>query len=57
MEQSRVKASGEKRGRSEWSENITEREKSHAKIEKKNILRISERRVRKLVWSRAEQAV
>ena len=57
LEQSGVKASGEKRGRSEQSENIMEREKNHAKREKKNVVRKSEQRVRKLVWSRAEQAV
>ena len=57
MEQSEVKASREKCGRSERSENITEREKSRAKREKKIAVRISEWRVRKLVWSRAEQSV
>ena len=46
-----------KRGRSERSENITEREKIRSKREKKSIVRRSERRVRKLVCSRAEQAV
>ena len=46
-----------KRGRSEQSVNITEREKSHYKREKKSVVRGSERRVRKVVWSRAEQAV
>ena len=55
LEQSGVKASGEKCGRSERNENITEKDKSRAKIENKNVLRISYRRVRKLVWSIAEQ--
>ena len=44
-------------GRSEWIENITEREKSRAKIGKKSVVRRSDRRVIKVVWSRAEQAV
>ena len=57
LEQNRVKASGEKRGRSEQSEIITEREKRRAKIEKKNVVRISDRKVRTGVWSRADQAV
>ena len=35
LEQSRVKASSEKRGRPEQSENITERDRSRAKREKK----------------------
>ena len=52
MEQSGVKASGEKRGRSERSENITEREKNNAKREKKIVVRRSERRVRKVVRSK-----
>ena len=52
-----MKASGEKRGRSEQSENITEREKSRAKIEKKSVVIRSEQRVRKVVWSRAKQTV
>ena len=47
----------EKRGRSEQCKNITEIEKSRAKREKKSIARISERRVRKVVWRRAEQEV
>ena len=46
-----------KHGRSEWSKNITEREAIRAKREKKNVVIRSDRRVRKLVWSRAEQAV
>ena len=46
-----------KRGRSEQSENITKREKSRAKIEKKIVVRISYRRVRKVVWIRAEKLV
>ena len=37
--------------------NITEREKSRSKIEKKSIVRISDWRVRKVVWSRAEKSV
>ena len=57
LDQSGVKASGEKRGRSEQSENITEREKRRAKREKKSVVIISQQRVRKVVWSRAEQAV
>ena len=57
LEQSGVKASGGKRGRSEQSENITDIEKSRAKREKKSVVRISEQRVKKLVWSRAEQSV
>ena len=57
LEQSGVKESVEKCGRSERSENITEREKSSAKREKKSVVRISERRVRKLLWIRAEKAV
>ena len=39
MEQSGVKASGEKRGRSEQSEKITKREKIRAKREKKSVVR------------------
>ena len=46
-----------KRGRSKWNENITERDKSRLKRENKNVVKISERRARKLVWSRAEQVV
>ena len=41
LDQSGLKASGEKRGRSERSDNITEREKSRAKIEKKSVARRS----------------
>ena len=41
LEQSGVKASGEKRGRSEQSENILEREKSCDKREKKSVVRRS----------------
>ena len=44
-------------GRSERSKNITERENSRAKIENKSVVRRSEQRVRKVVCSRAEQAV
>ena len=57
LEQNGVKASGEKCGRLERSKNITEREKRRAKKEKKSVVRRSERRVRKVVWNRAEQAV
>ena len=57
LDQSRVKASGEKRGRLEQSKNITEREKIRSKIEKKSLVKRSDRRVRKVVWSRSEQAV
>ena len=57
LKQSGVKAIVEKRGRSERSENIIEREKSHAKIENKSVVGRSEQRVRKLVRSIAEQAV
>ena len=46
-----------KRGRLEQSENITEREKKLSKREKKIVLRISDQRVKKIVWSRVEQAV
>ena len=49
LEKSRVKASGEKRGISERSENTTDREKSRAEIEKKIVVIISEQRVRKVV--------
>ena len=52
-----MKASGEKRGRSEQSENITEREKRRAKRENKSLVRISDWRVRKVVHSRVEQKV
>ena len=52
-----MKATGEKRARSERSKNITHREKSRAKREKKIVVKISDQRVRKVVWSRAEQAV
>ena len=57
LEQIRVKASGERRGSSERSKNIMERDKSRAKREKKSVVRISEQRSRTLVWSRAEQSV
>ena len=59
MEQSGVKASGGKTRqiRSERSKNITERYKSRVKIEKKGVVRRSKRRVRKVVWSRLDQAV
>ena len=46
-----------KRDRSERSEIIKEREKSRTKRENKIVLRRSERRVRKVVWIRSEQAV
>ena len=57
LDQSGVKASGEKRGRSEQSENITEREKRRAKRENKSLVRISDWRVRKVVHNRVEQKV
>ena len=57
LDQSVVKASGEKRGRLEQSKKITEREKSRAKRENKIVVRISEQRVIKLVWGRVGQAV
>ena len=57
MEQSGVKESGEKRGRSERSKYIRERKKSRSKREEKSVVRRSEKRVRKVVWSRSEQAV
>ena len=57
LEQSGVKSSGEKRGRSERSENITQREKRSVKREKKSVVIISEHRARKVVCKRAEQAV
>ena len=57
MEQSGVKASGEKRGRSERSKNITEREKIRDKRENKSVVIRSERRVRKVVRSRVDKAV
>ena len=57
LEKSRVKASGEKRDILERSENITQRENSRSKREKKSVVRISERRVRKVVWIIAEQEV
>ena len=49
LEQSGVNTSGEKRGRLEQSKNITERDKSRAKREKKSVVKISEQRVKKLV--------
>ena len=57
LEQSGVKASGEKRGISEQSENITQRENSCAKTENKSVVIRSDRRVRKAVWIRVEQSV
>ena len=57
LEQSRVNASEKKRGRSERSNNITESKNSRSKIEKKSVARRSERRVRKVSRSRADQAV
>ena len=57
LKQSGVKASVEKNGRSERSKNITEREKNRAKRENKIVVRRSELRVRKVLWSRAEQSV
>ena len=55
--QSGVKASVEKRSRSERSKNITEREKIHAKREQKSVVIKSERKVIKVVQIGAEQAV
>ena len=52
-----MKASGEKRGRSERSKNITEREKSRTEIEKKSVVRIPDQRVGKVVRSRVEKLV
>ena len=46
-----------KRGRSDQSKNIMEIEKSRAKSEEKSVVRISERRVRKVVPIREEQEV
>ena len=46
-----------KRVKSEQSENITEREKSHAKRENKSVLRRLERRFRKVVRIIEEQSV
>ena len=57
LEYTRVKVSGEKWVRSERSDYIMDREKSHAKREKKSVVRRSEQRVRKLVWSRADHSV
>ena len=57
LEQSGVKASGENFGRSAWSKDITEREKSRYKREKKSVVIRLELIVRKVVWSRVEQAV
>ena len=57
LQQSSVKASEERRGRSERCKNITKREKSRSKRKNKSVVRRSEQRVRKIVWSRAEQAV
>ena len=57
LEQSRVKASGEKSGRLDQSEKITDIEKSRSKREKKNVVRRSERRVRNVVRIRVDQAV
>ena len=57
MEKSGVKTSDKKRGRSEQSDNITEREKSCSKRENKSVVRRSEQRVRKVVWIRVDQTV
>ena len=46
-----------KRGRSEQSENITHTERRGVPKEREIVVRRSERRVRKLVWIRSEQAV
>ena len=52
-----MKASGEKRGRSERSKNITEIEKSRTEKEKKSVVRIPDQRVGKVVRSRVEKLV
>ena len=54
MKQSGEKASREKSGRSDRSKDITEREKSRARRENKSVVRRSEWRVIKVVWSKAE---
>ena len=57
LEQSRVKASREKCNKLECRGDITKIEKRSDKRKKKFVVRKSERRVRKVVWSRVEQAV
>ena len=57
LDQSGVKASGEKSGIPEQSENITEREKSCGRSEKKSVARRSEQIERKEMCNIAEQAV
>ena len=57
LKQSGVTASGEKHGRSDQSENITERYKSRSKRENKGVVRRSELRMRKVLWNRADQVV
>ena len=57
LEQIRVEASGGKCGISKRRENITDREKSRSKGENKSVVIRSERRMRKVVWSRSEQEV
>ena len=57
LEQSRVKASVEKRGRLQQGNNITEIEKSRDKRENKNVVIRSEQRLKKVVRSRAKQSV
>ena len=57
LEQIGLKESGEKCSRSEQSKNITERENIRSKKEEKSLVRMSERRVRKVVQSRADRAV
>ena len=57
LKQSGVNASAGKSGRSEQSENITERGKSSSKREKKSVVRKSEWKVGKLAWSRADKSV
>ena len=56
LEKSGVKANEKKTGRSKRSKNITDREKSCAKNEKKIMVRRSEWKV-KIWWSRSDQAV
>ena len=57
LEQSGVDSSGRKLGISDRSKNIADRDKSCAKKEKKSLVKRTGQRVRKAVWSRAEQAV
>ena len=56
-EQSKVNESGERRGRSEQSKNITERNKSRAKREEKIVRARYAPLTRGIVWGRADQTV